>query len=104
MIRYLTGDRPAFVLETDNTSYAFSITPSGHPEHLYYGRRIELSGAEELPGRIRENSTYPVLMNVICSEKSVNLSLAILLYIPKSFRQKCRRICVWRYHLRVTEI
>ena len=26
-----------FVLETDNTTYAFSVTDSGHLEHLYYG-------------------------------------------------------------------
>ena len=29
-----------FVLDTANTTYAFHILPSGHPEHLYYGRRI----------------------------------------------------------------
>ena len=26
----------AFVLDTAHTTYAFSILPGGHPEHLYY--------------------------------------------------------------------
>lgn len=29
-----------FVLNTKHTSYAFRVTPSGHLEHLHYGRRI----------------------------------------------------------------
>lgn len=29
----------AFVLDTAHTTYAFSILPGGHPEHLYYGDR-----------------------------------------------------------------
>ncbi len=30
-----------FVLSTDNTTYAFRITETGHLEHLYYGEKIE---------------------------------------------------------------
>lgn len=37
MIRF---DQGTFVLETDNTSYCFSILSSGHLEHLYYGQKI----------------------------------------------------------------
>lgn len=33
-----------FVLETKNTTYCFRIMPSGHLEHLYYGRRIKTDG------------------------------------------------------------
>ena len=29
-----------FVLDTENTTYAFQVLPSGHLEHLYYGRKI----------------------------------------------------------------
>ena len=32
----------AFVLDTAHTTYAFSILPGGHPEHLYYGRTIHI--------------------------------------------------------------
>lgn len=42
MIRMIQGERPAFVLETERTAYAFSVLPSGHLEQLYYGRRITL--------------------------------------------------------------
>ena len=31
-----------FVLETKNTTYCFRVTPSGHLEHLYYGKKIRL--------------------------------------------------------------
>ena len=47
MIRRLEGEEPAFVLETDNTSYIFSVTSSGHAEHLYYGKRIAPKSAGE---------------------------------------------------------
>lgn len=48
MIRRLDGPHPAFVLDTDNTTYIFSITPSGHAEHLYYGRKMNINSCEEL--------------------------------------------------------
>ena len=47
MIRRLEGERPAFVLDTDNTSYVFCISPSGHPEHLYYGVHIDITDAAQ---------------------------------------------------------
>lgn len=47
LIRKLRGERPVFVLDTDNTTYVFSITPSGHPEHLYYGTRININDASD---------------------------------------------------------
>lgn len=40
-----------FVLNTDNTTYAFRVMDTGHLEHLYYGKKIridELCGVEAL--------------------------------------------------------
>lgn len=37
-------DDQQYHLQTDDTSYLFCVTPSGHLEHLYYGRRISLDG------------------------------------------------------------
>lgn len=48
MIKKITGSQDAFALQTDNTTYLFAITPSGHPEHLYYGTRIDVTGFDEL--------------------------------------------------------
>ena len=48
MIKQLTGERDAFLLLTDNTAYAIAITPSGHPEHLYYGARIDADSLDDL--------------------------------------------------------
>ncbi len=47
MIRVLDGKRPAFSLETKNTSYVFSVTASGHLEHLYYGGKTVVRSAED---------------------------------------------------------
>ena len=47
MIRKLDGERIAFVLDTQNTTYVFSVAPSGHLEHLYYGGRVTLNDASE---------------------------------------------------------
>jgi alpha-galactosidase len=35
-------EKELFVLETKNTSYCFRVMPSGHLEHLYYGRKITM--------------------------------------------------------------
>ncbi len=37
-----------FRLETEHTSYIFEIMDTGHPEHLYYGRRIHFRDTEAL--------------------------------------------------------
>lgn len=47
MIRLLNGDRSAFVLDTNNTTYVFEVTESGHLEHLYYGKKICLADVED---------------------------------------------------------
>ena len=47
MINKLSGRLPAFVLETDHTSYVFAVTTSGHLEHLYYGERLPLESADD---------------------------------------------------------
>ena len=47
MIRKLKGERPVFVLETENASYVFGVTESGHLEHLYFGGFVPLESAED---------------------------------------------------------
>lgn len=39
--------KECFILDTKNTTYAFRITESGHPEHLYYGRKISVPEAKD---------------------------------------------------------
>lgn len=48
MIRKLSGESPAFVLDTRNTSYAFKIMETGQPEHLYYGAKITVNEVADL--------------------------------------------------------
>ncbi|MCI8433977.1 MAG: alpha-galactosidase [Lachnospiraceae bacterium] len=38
----ITERNGIFVLETEHTSYLFGSTETGHPEHLYYGRKIRI--------------------------------------------------------------
>ncbi|MBR1482706.1 MAG: alpha-galactosidase [Ruminococcus sp.] len=47
MIRKLNGNPSVFILDTENTTYVFSVTSSGHLEHLYYGAKMTLNDAEE---------------------------------------------------------
>lgn len=57
MIKRINGDRDAFVLSTDNTSYIFEIAYTGHPVHLYYGQRISIGSADEL-APLREKRVF----------------------------------------------
>ena len=66
MIRRLDGERPAFVLDTENTTYAFSVSPSGHPEHLYYGKRISLSAWRECDS-LREKPEFELGNTIVYS-------------------------------------
>ncbi|MGN0166419.1 MAG: alpha-galactosidase [Acetatifactor sp.] len=44
----ITEKNGVFSLETEHTSYLFGIMETGHPEHLYYGRKIRIRDAEAL--------------------------------------------------------
>lgn len=44
MIRIV--ENSTFVLETKHTSYIFRVLPTGHLEHLYYGRKIRVADEE----------------------------------------------------------
>ena len=68
MIRLLQGDRPAFALETKNTSYVFAVTESGHPEHLYYGGKIPLESAADCEV-FREKREFELGNSIVYSKK-----------------------------------
>ena len=40
-----TNRTPIFKLATQNTTYAFCVTETGHLEHLYYGRKMKIDEA-----------------------------------------------------------
>jgi len=65
MIRRLDGQRPGFVLDTAHTTYAFSILPTGHAEHLYYGGRIPIRDAAALAS-LAEKHAFPAGNTVVC--------------------------------------
>ena len=58
MIRVFAGERPAFVLETAQTSYLFRMLPTGQPENLYYGARIPAADVSELEA-LTEQRAFP---------------------------------------------
>ena len=68
MIRKLDGERQAFVLDTKNTTYAFSVAPSGHLEHLYYGKKISLNSAEECDA-LREKREFELGNSIVYSSE-----------------------------------
>lgn len=45
-----------FMLETAQTTYCFGVTPTGHLEHLYYGRKIRLE--EGCTDALREKRVF----------------------------------------------
>ena len=44
MIELLKQQNRGYVLSTEHTSYLFGVMETGHLEHLYYGRKINVSG------------------------------------------------------------
>lgn len=73
MIRKLSGEREAFLLQTDNTSYLLAITDTKHPEHIYYGAKIDVDSADELK-TIREKREFEP-GNSIVYDKDTKLAL-----------------------------
>lgn len=68
MIRKLSGKRHAFVLDTEKTTYAFSITSSGHPEHLYYGKRIRIRTWQDCDA-LREKREFELGSTIVYSKE-----------------------------------
>lgn len=48
-----------FVLDTDNTTYCFGITPDGHAEHLYYGRKITIENKDDVVALAEKHAVAP---------------------------------------------
>lgn len=73
-----------FVLDTANTTYAFQAMPSGHLEHLYYGKKIRIHAEADaviltekkvcLPGNaVSYSAEYPALgLEDVCLEMSAH--------------------------------
>lgn len=59
MIRRLEGKRIVWILDTDDTSYVLALTPSGHPEHLYYGKKIHIDSADEAAALTQKREFEP---------------------------------------------
>ena len=71
MIRIIGDKEPLFVLDTDNTTYAMKVLPSGHVEHLYYGRRIHMDDADGLS----EAKGFPPGNTIVPSKDESDISL-----------------------------
>ena len=68
-----------FVLETNRTTYAFRVMPTGHLEHLYYGRKIRLDsddGLKELSEFAPGNSSVYDAENNSFSFEDVKLEIS----------------------------
>ena len=64
-------DDKLFVLDTDKTTYAFRVMPTGHLEHLYYGRKIRLDSDDG----ISERWEFAPGNSSVYDEKNASLSL-----------------------------
>lgn len=63
-----------FILETENTSYIIKIIPTGQAEHLYYGRKIHVSGEENIHA-FREKHAFPQGNSVVYDQDHISYSL-----------------------------
>lgn len=61
-----------FTLDTANTTYAFKVLPTGHLEHLYYGKKINIGGGAQALSR---RQTMPVGNTVSYSKDNPSFSL-----------------------------
>ncbi len=71
MIRQLDG---VFVLDTENTTYSFRVTESGHLEHLYYGKRITVQSPDDVMS-LAEKQSFSSGSSVVYSEQHPKLTL-----------------------------
>lgn len=60
MIRMENG---YFILDTEHTTYGFRVLQSGHLEHLYYGRRIHISGEADMAPLVEKHVFVPGNVN-----------------------------------------
>ena len=74
MIRRLGN---VFVLDTPNTTYAFSVIPSGQLEHLYYGEKIAIDSEEEAAVLAEKRLCLPG-NSVSYSEEHKHVSLEVI--------------------------
>jgi alpha-galactosidase len=71
MITISDGKEPLFVLDTEHTTYAMKVLPSGHIEHLYYGRKIHMDDSDGLS----EHQEFPAGNTAVPSGESGNFTL-----------------------------
>ena len=73
-------------LVTENTSYLFSITDSGYPEHVYYGKRLK--NPDICLSAIREKHLVAPVMSTIANreEKEVSLNDTLLEFSTENSR------------------
>lgn len=60
----------SYVLETDNTTYCFRVLPTGHLEHLYYGRKITLTDDEDMKALVEKHTFMPGNTNAYDQENT----------------------------------
>ena len=67
-----------FALHTNNTTYLFRISAQGHPEHLYYGRR--LSGYDPDALALKNNITLGATVDYTPDAPNYSLDTVLLEY------------------------
>ena len=63
--------KPIFALHTAHTSYAMQVLPSGHIEHMHYGRRIHVESSDGL----QEQHVFPPGDSCIYSPEYTSFTL-----------------------------
>ena len=73
MIRIVNN---TFVIDTDNTTYAFRVLDCGYLEHLYYGKKIRLIDDDgEVTSALTEKHDFVPGNNNVYNESNTTFSL-----------------------------
>ncbi len=67
-------ENDCFILDTEHTTYCFRIMETGHPEHLYYGRKISLPDGKGVEALMERPAFMPGNANAY-DERHKELSL-----------------------------
>ena len=74
----ITENNKVFRLETEKTTYIFTITEHGHPEHVYYGARLGECDIEPL--RLKNNITLGSIVEYSAEAPAYSLDTTLLEY------------------------
>lgn len=74
-----------YLLNTNNTSYAFRVMSTGHLEHLYYGKRLQAETAADLAPLVQKRGAMPGDTSGYCGLEGTKDQSLTMEYLRQEF-------------------